>query len=407
MSSLSLPTLDLPTVASSAFGKQAQILEARCRALVREVGGRSGPASDINWRRLEKDLDDAIEQAKLAPRLAIMLPALLARLGSRAVDEPKLQATVDGACALACGATVWPTQAWAMLTWATDRPEIRQAIAQARRRWPDVLKESNDLLMSLDLKRPAGQAVSAQIVAEGRDIHELDELEHLPPHSPLSRAVWEQLLGRGNRAWLERQPEHALGAWLHEHQGRARVSQAVNTLLGPSAGKDGSKAAIAEGSPLDRRLRLCVGGFKPTGDGLDLRGVAPSVQALIRRWLALRDMDKLLAKWGANPSRQAFWRSYRDQLRDTRWFGKVGYLAMRFGDLWFIEHDSGLRDVVAVEDSFAAELFPSLREARSVKQAANGLEKACRGRGQQARTRVFHRDGEKQMRKWLRENRLE
>lgn len=400
---LPLPILD---PANSAFGRQATQLDAKCRAIVAEARGLTGNLRTIDWDRLERELNKALDQDTLPTRLRIMLPALVARLGSRTRTDPSLQLTIDRACALAIETRVWPSQAWAILTWARDDARLREHIHRSRATWPDVLREAGGVLMGLDLAGPAGQSLAQHVVASGMGIGDLGQVDYLPPGSPLYDAVWQVLLSPASHAWLSAQTEDEVGAWFDRHKGQALAARAVNTLVGPFAGRAPEQVDLTQGSRADRTIRLCTQAFRRGIDGLDLRGVTPAVQALIKRWQALRDFDRLLASWGAHPRRQQFWRSYQDKLRDTLWFERVGYLAMRFGDLWFIEHESGMRELTAVEDSHVKPFFNLLSSSTVTRQAAAALVVDARRHQPHSSSRTLNRAGEEQVRRWLADNRL-
>lgn len=332
---------------SSAVGQ----LVGRSNSISKAAQGAADSPPEIDWDRIQTDLDSALDAGH---RLPLSVRTKLEPLIARAAHDGTAEALVARLARHAVSQRhASPRMLAALLTWAPRAPGLRGLWESSAARWSPPRAgrrpRSHDWIRTARPTDDLPSVLAETIRREHRGLDDLPAALARSPTAPLARACWQALLEAAPKWWRRRSADE-LAEWLSHGQHRPLVCRLVEALLAPYHHDIGSlRPALADTATADR-LRVAIGGLgtlrggRPHTDGL-----TETSADLVQAWRVAHDLEAAFQAWGATEERSNHWRHHEAKIIDVQWFESSGWLALRIGGLWFVEHREGTSRVFIID----------------------------------------------------------
>ena len=339
------------------LGVATDMLTAEANKILSE-GGRAVEVRPPDWDALRARLEDALDRGEPPPLQARMyLAPLLALSASRSGTEASTNLAERVARHYAERRRAPLSKLAPLVEWAPHAPAVqrlwRQTTSPPVR--PSARPRLSDWLRSLPRSLSVVQGL-ADVVQQADFGPALPSPLVDPQLTPLAEAVWTTSLSDDVDGWLDRSDDEL--AWFLDEPSRATafVHPIADLLLAPMARDlDRVRKEVAQDGPWGRRVSLIGSRLPKSGSHLDTSKLGDPAREVIEVWRLAKALAELFATaWEDDVSgngRRKFWKDLEARIHQVERFGGGPWFALRLGQVWFLEHRTGLIQVWMVDDS--------------------------------------------------------
>lgn len=232
--------------------------------------------------------------------------------------------------------TVSPRLWWTLCCWFPDGkgfPPLDSMRPAVTKRWA----RRQPFVAGLSTTNRLSSVVANEF--RGRDVTLVDGLEqfNLPFGSPLCDGVMNALTNVPADAWLEKHATACLSALSSMAPGSVWVGRVGRALLEPAYTTGATPADVAGGTQLGDLIAGLLPALPKNTSAAAWNALGDGAREMIRWWKTQRDLERFFSKWNAETEREEFWRRYVRQIADIEGFEEAGALAVRLGDVWYVE----------------------------------------------------------------------
>lgn len=306
-----------------------------------------------DWHSLQASLVEALSGGGDLPlRVRVHLSGLLAWTSSNVGEQSATDIATQVAQYYASRGGASPSKLAELLQWAPEVPAVQRLWATAPRPSRKPRFATWHWLLELEWGRPVAPSLAQRVHSSTLADKTLPAPLVRGFTTPLSRLVWDAIAADTADSWQRRQ-EAELRWFLSSADRAIRYASALaETLLAPLADDlDALRRRLSASTEAEWRIGVIATALPLGGRGVGVHDLSPAVQSVLGVWRVVRELDAFFASWGGDPERKGFWRSYQERVLDARWYERSGWLALKIGPRWFLEHKSGRVRVWAIEEA--------------------------------------------------------